>query len=167
MKAFPYIPEQPRLIEALADFHSEEPISNLTQAAGLDDAEYHACWRQVSRYLEGVSADNLHLHVSFCAEWDWNGRYAWWCTGASSAGKKKEKRRKTEEKERLHPFGVTLMRSQVLYQAAQIVQATCCPKMFTICCDQSARPDCGTGAAGVSTAGCKNVLSLKVYYVNL
>ena len=68
VKAFPYIPEQPRLVEVLADLQSEEPISNLTQNTGLDNAEYDAHWQQVVRYLEGVSADNLHLHVKLSAQ---------------------------------------------------------------------------------------------------
>lgn len=63
VKAFPYIPEQPRLFEALAALHNAQPIRLLTQGSGGDSAEQHANWQQVVAYLGGVTHTNLHMHV--------------------------------------------------------------------------------------------------------
>ena len=68
VKAFPYIPEQPRLFEALAALHNEQPIRVLTQAANVDNAQHHDNWRGVVAYLGRVTGANLHEHVPILME---------------------------------------------------------------------------------------------------
>lgn len=63
VEAFPYIPEQPRLVEALAALHSEPPIASLTQAVGIENVQLHTNWRKILEYLSSVTSENVHLYV--------------------------------------------------------------------------------------------------------
>ena len=63
VKSFPYIPEQPRLVETVAALHDEPPISLLTQSRGIDDFEHHIAWQQVVDYLHSLRGSNMQVHV--------------------------------------------------------------------------------------------------------
>ena len=63
VKAFPYIPVKPRVLEVLAASRNEPPTAFLTQSQGLDDFEHNTNWQAVVNYLKNITADNLHLHV--------------------------------------------------------------------------------------------------------
>ncbi|KAL0018369.1 hypothetical protein WJX77_003606 [Trebouxia sp. C0004] len=51
VRAFPYISEDLRLLEALAAQRNEVPVSALTHAAGLSDFDHEINWLQVPIYL--------------------------------------------------------------------------------------------------------------------
>ncbi|DBA89302.1 TPA: hypothetical protein ACH3X2_004799 [Trebouxia sp. C0005] len=61
--AFPYIADEPRILEVLAAQRNETPLSMLTQPAGLDDFELDSSWLQVASYLSSVTQDKLDEHV--------------------------------------------------------------------------------------------------------
>lgn len=63
VKGFPYIPEQPRLVETVAALHDEAPVSLLTQSRGIDDFEHHIGWQRVVDYLHKLSGSNVQVHV--------------------------------------------------------------------------------------------------------
>lgn len=63
VKGFPYMPEQPRLIETIAALHDEPPISHLTQSQGVDDFEHHIGWQQIVDYLRRLNGDNIQVYV--------------------------------------------------------------------------------------------------------
>ena len=61
--AFPYIADEPRILETLAAQRNETPLSMLTQPAGLDDFELESSWVQIASYLSSVTQDKLDEHV--------------------------------------------------------------------------------------------------------
>jgi len=61
--AFPYIADEPRILETLAAQRNETPLSMLTQPAGLDDFELESSWVQTASYLSSVTQDKLDEHV--------------------------------------------------------------------------------------------------------
>lgn len=63
VKAFPYMPEQARMVEVIAALHSEAPIAVLTQSEDIDDFDHHVNWQQVVDYLGTIDTDNIHVRV--------------------------------------------------------------------------------------------------------
>jgi len=61
--AFPYIADEPRILETLAAQRNETPLSMLTQPAGLDDFEHDSSWLQIASYLSSETQDKLNEHV--------------------------------------------------------------------------------------------------------
>jgi len=61
--AYPYIADEPSILETLAAQRNKTPLSMLTQPAGLDGFELESSWLQIASYLSSVTQDKLDEHV--------------------------------------------------------------------------------------------------------
>ena len=61
--AYPYIADEPSILETLAAQRNKTPLSMLTQPARLDGFELESSWVQIASYLSSVTQDKLDEHV--------------------------------------------------------------------------------------------------------